>query len=215
MKRYGEIPPEELADMTEEQINTLVELEMAHEGVAIVSMPAIMPDVEVWKVGELLFADKKEAEQVCKMNILHETTDYDVGYEYKLLDKKPPTLEPVMYYSKALIKNNKDYFDHLKNHHQLYSDWLKYRLAVERVTNEVWSEVRKAQAFKCELEQARKTWKRYLALADNDTASAEAMFKKAYANNREIAKKAMDFRADIKEIVEAQKAEAQKNESVS
>ena len=91
MKRYNELTKVELANCTDEDIQKLIELEAAHEGLIPCSPPkavgiddyGITPTEKFYVCRDLYFLSKEEAETFLAMKVIYTDYYYECGYDIR------------------------------------------------------------------------------------------------------------------------------------
>jgi len=192
MKRYTELTHDELLNLTDEGVQTLVELEFAVEGVIFVDPPAplesskvnIQPTVMAYRVGDLFFDNIDDAETVMAMPQLTTDYDYKTDNKYKWLKPTERVIEKVMLYQKEKIselagaiktdKKNKE-----KNDRQarVYKD---FQEKINTIQAQIWGAVNKARNFQRDIDAAKRHYEKYKLLADGDLVIAEKFLRDAY-----------------------------------
>ena len=213
MKRYNELAPEVLASLDEAAVAKLIDLEVAFAGIQPVPEPVksedeepafkLKPTVKAYKVGNLLFDNEEDANTVASLATREEGYEYagGAGYNYKWLKDAHHSVEIVSYYTEAEVRAALPVITmKVKTKETRESDAAEYKAYTEKIAairNTVAEKLGEARRFKRELDLARKTWNRYLELAEGDANLAEKFYMEAYKNNEELARKATDFRAEI------------------
>ena len=195
MKRYTDYTTKELANLTEEEIKTLIEIECMVNGIAtcyekpdlkvVEKLP--QPDIEVFEVCDIKFIDKEEAIALLELirnskSIVRTDYDYSVGYSERYV--KPytdcATLSSSKYYSKEL-------YDSMKETAKRKSEAEKHNREITEVYNERMEEYRKlesevnsavyeAVAEESKFEYAKKVFERYVAMSDGNIDVAKNFF---------------------------------------
>lgn len=202
MKRYSEMTHEELSQLNNEEVETLIELEVAHEGIAPVDEPIIaeIPKIPVEKtkkafqVGDnssFYFKNRKDAEKVAGMELLRSNYDFGCGYDSKwlsALDKKSIIEE--FFYKEQDITCIRDILlerERIKDANgkakSAYDTFIKATANIRKV---VWEKVTDGREFAARIEFAKERYQRYLKLADGDNIVATKFFGDAFKDEPEI-----------------------------
>lgn len=200
MKRYDQYSKEELAVLTEEQINTLVDLEIAYAGV----MPAERPtppsyeDVKMnkseaaYSVYGIYFKNQSDALAVSGMQVFRQDYDYAAGgYDYKYLRENTSNeVKTEFFYKKEDVKRFKDTLIQNKTLKDQYEsdkkDYDKYFDSTSKIRTAVWEAYREACRFVNSVNNAKNMYDKYLQLAEGDKAIAKKFFLDAYKDNEDI-----------------------------
>lgn len=200
MKRYEDYTRKELAAMDEGNINRLVDIELAIEGIAPIPAPKastikeikLEKKAEAYSVGGLLFAKQEDAVAVSKMELLSASYDYQgAGYDYKYIE--PLTDSKVRidsFYDKTEVqeaglqlrqyKANKDQYDKERE------KWDEYQRKVGTIREAVWKSYYEAQQWMEQVSCAFETLSHYKDLANGDESVAKEFFKNSYKDKPEL-----------------------------
>ena len=195
IKRYTDFTNEELLNLTDEDIENLIDVECMFAGVVPIRIePTYMDvpelpetDTEVYNVGNFTFGSFEEADRVknlineCK-SICRIRYDYMYGYEngyvthnddYACISKQRTYTEKTFEKAKDIIirrnniiKDNKAMLDEFKEASRDYTE----------IRDKVYDAVYNAKKEHVELENARRVYDRYLALSNGDEATADKFF---------------------------------------
>ena len=199
MKRYDEYLHKELIILEEKDIERLIDLEIAHEGVVPCACPEV-PSLEKegivcsdvgYKIGNFVFRQEEDALKVSQMETLEEKYDWGIGYDYKYLDPiTDTTVSKVLFYKqqdvmmiKEVLQRNKLKKDEYDKKKITYDSYLS---KTGKIRGNVYSFVREAKDAEEEFELARKTYQHHLKLADGDATVAVKFFKNTYKDNENI-----------------------------
>ena len=200
MKRYTDYEPEELAVLTDEQVATLIELEIACEGIKPVfkmDVPTlaevhITPSVVAYEVHGHLYQNEDDALDVARKPFFTSEYDYRIGgYDYKWLEPKQSIeVSKRLFYEKADLMRVKEALaeNHRKQEtyekqNQEYDKFLKATMAVRQA---VWSAVNDARRAAAAVEHAKSIFQKHLGLAEGNEEIAKNFFRAAYKNEPEI-----------------------------
>jgi len=190
-----EMNEEELAKLTQEQIDTLVALEVAHKGIEPVQKPdpideeiPIKKTETAWMVDGTYFTNKSDAEKVLKMPRLKKSYDYSIGYNYEWFEPADEDSEiklvsvykhtEVLDYGRKLqkLKKMKDEYDDKKK------KWDEYNKQISEIQSEVLTKITSASQKIKEQEWAMSEYERYMKLADNNPIIAIRFFQEGFKN---------------------------------
>ena len=215
MRRYYDFTKEELTKLSEEEINTLIDIEIAYAKI----IPAIEPKIPEYKtvniekkdvaynINGLIFRKAEEAQLVLTMTVANEEYDYNgTGYDYKWIDKdRDLKMVAESYYKHEDVKMLKEaimYNERVKK--QYKEDKNAYDKYVEKtasIRSEVRNAISDAWKFKNDLEYSKTMMEKYLKLSDGDTKIANKFFTDAFGSKIEIME-AMGFDMDSGNEVE-------------
>lgn len=197
MKRYNEYTTNELANLTDEQIKQLIELECMIKGVSayckkpklkeIESLPE--PNIEVFDVAGILLTDRNEAISLLELmrsfkSVVRTDYDYYAGYNSRIKYIKPDedycTLVSCHHYTKELydamtdaIKRNNENESYNKEVSELYKSKMQRYFDVEAEVNMAVSE---AKEYECKVEYAKQLFNRYVEMSDGNVDVAMNFF---------------------------------------
>jgi len=200
MKRYYDLSREELCDLSSEEIQNLIDLEIAYAGILPILEPnppkltdvVIEKNVKMYRVHGLLFKSNEDAAIIANMDVYQESYDYyGAGYDYKYAERRDnEAVTTVNFYNKDRVKNlradlsiNKELKDKYDKDKSEYDKWYK---ETSTIRDKVRGAINKAWEEKRELELAQSMFQKYLRLADNDEEIARTFFRDAYVNKPEI-----------------------------
>jgi hypothetical protein len=183
MKSIHELTNEEIAELTDEQVNMFIDVECAYKGAPLLPpmpveppKPEAEPDKTFYGVADMWFATAAEAAEVLAVVSKHQQYTYDWrgnhyvakrGAAYNGEDvrtKKMFSPEHYEMHRKELEKYESD--------KKLYdSEKKRYDEALGKrgdTTQDVWDIVSKARDIKSERGQIKRTYDRYLEIAKGD-----------------------------------------------
>lgn len=191
MKRLDEYTQKELANLSDEEIQNIIDIECAFEGVRLLPpkpeeyvAKVFEPDSIVYNVGQFQFKNQEDALKVIdvlkSVTLVNTTYDYSVGYNYYYIDDKlidAPNLETKKVFSKQtyndmkaeMTKVNKEKDSH-KDQKNLYDEIVKER---KSVVDNVYETINEAVDKENEKQRIINQYNRYLVLADNNTTTAK------------------------------------------
>lgn len=197
MKRYNEYTTKELANLTDEQIKQLIEIECMVKGVSSYYEKPVLkeirklpePDIEAFEVAGILLLDKDEAISLLELmrnlkSVVRTDYDYGFGYGYQIKYIKPDkdycTLTSCNYYTKDLydtmkdtMKRNGENEAYNKEVSELYNSKMQEYFDIEAEVNEV---VCRALAHESKVDYAKKLFKRYVEMSDGNVEVAKNFF---------------------------------------
>ncbi len=199
MKRIDDLEQKELVSLTEAQIQRLIDIEIAHAGIMPVDCP-IPPSLKnagivkteiAYRIGDMYFANRADAETVARMNCLKSEYDWNISYNYKWLT---PTIDPVIteesFYRQEDVVRVKgilaDIESKKKDYEPQKTAYDKYLKATGDIRNQVWAKVHAAQALQREIELAQRTYQKHLDLAEQDETVAQNFFREAYKDREDL-----------------------------
>jgi len=195
MKRYYEFNNEQLANLSAEEIQNLIDLECAMQGIQILPPKPKKPelvefesDLRAYEVAGFFLKEHDEAVEL--LDILNSfdlfTKDYGSNELIKITkeDYRYPKLEvseaySPEYYSK--IKAEKEHYEKIKEVYK--SDTKIYEEAkaeIRKIEEEVLYKVDEAKQIIREVNNIKQLFNRYLKLADGDRAIAINFLKSVY-----------------------------------
>lgn len=196
MKRYTDMTDEELLALNHEQIQTLVDLELAFDGVKMVPSPEdvekkkpnIKANITGYKCRDFVFQNKQDALAFSKMDLYTSYYGYyDADYDLKWLhplNNVPAEVTEVQLLTKEEVMANYDELLAWKNHRCLRDKMKKEYDSYQRARNEVQSKVNKAiydaQEAKYQIQLAEQAYAHYLDLTNGDMDTARRFFYDAY-----------------------------------
>ena len=189
---------------TEEEIKTLVEIEVAFSGIEPVDLPqpptlfdiGIVQSEIAWQVGHrdgVLFANEADARTVAKMPMVKQVYEWEYGRsDYKWLEPVlDPTVTQVAFYkhedvmrlSKTISENHakREPYEAAKKSYE------KFLRETSAIRARIWLAVSEARRKQGEIELARKTLARYVELT-GDQAMAEKLLCDAYKAKLDVLK---------------------------
>lgn len=216
MLRYSELPIEQLASLTEEQIQLLIDLEIAHEGILPVECPQkptlssvnIQQDDQAYEVAGILVKKQEDALTIANLSVLEQKYDYSgAGYSYKWVEPHiDMSIKPVSFYKKEDVMRVRTALTDMNKFKEKYAAEEKaYENFVKRTSNtrnEVWACVMKAGKKVQEIKSAEVMYKKYLVLADNEEWIAKKFFLDAYRTRPDIVKAVLDIDIKLPEVKE-------------
>lgn len=200
MKRFTEYTDMELANMTSEELDKLIDIECMETGAPIsvqipvyLDVPEISEPTEkvyIINAGDIIMTSYEEAEKVRDFIIGIKTrveSGYgsSCGYDRKFV--KPYDgyvyIKKDTYYSKEdfskmeeLLKTVREKESQNKERRKKYTDSLEKRRKVEAFVMDAYYE---ACDYKNNVEEAKKIYEKYIELADGNTEIAEKFFSKS------------------------------------
>lgn len=208
MKKIDDYTQQEIIKLTQDEINTIIKIHLAEDGVKIVEAPVkpvLKPvaeaDITIYQINnlELYFTDRALAETIADLfskniKFLHKTNyNYSNGSEHKYLtkitsnygwDTDGVSIKQQKVYSKSLYQSIELILAENNIELELYQsknrEYEKYLDALKKQTKYVLEKVRVAVSFEKEKDSKLKIFQDYLKLADNNREIAWKFMKKAY-----------------------------------
>jgi hypothetical protein len=199
LKRYHEFIDEEMAALTTEEINNLIELEIAYDGILPVQCPespklqdiGIVKDQEFFECNGEFFIHEADAIAFSKMAVFKESYNYNIGYDYKWLERiNDMPVKKVSYYSEDCITQRQKLIQERTQAKNEYSKkkeaYDKFTKATSSIRKDVWEKYYKALEKEQQVKYAKEQYAKYLSLAKNDEEIAIGFFKNAYKDSQWI-----------------------------
>ena len=205
MKRYTDLTHEELIVLKDEDIERLIDIEIANEGIMPVACP-VVPSLEsegivkseiAYEVGGILLKNEEDALTVSRMEQFNTSYDYQAGgYNYQWLDPVTErTITKKNFYRqtdivriKELLQRNKskrEEYDKLKNEYD------KFLTVTGKIRDAVYSFWREALNLQQEIDEAKAVLEKYRGLSDGDETVAINFFKNTYKTREDIIEKVL------------------------
>ncbi len=205
MKRYSDLTHEELIVLKDDDVERLIDIEIANEGIMPVSKPEV-PTLEAegivasevaFEVGGILFKNEDDAITVARMDSFTTNYNYQVGgYDYKWLDPViDRTITRRTFYKQADIVRIKEILVKNKSKRKEYEsrkkDYDEFLESTGKIRNAVYSFWREALNLQQEIDEAKAILEKYRALADSDETVAINFFKNTYKTREDIIAKVL------------------------
>ena len=197
MKRYNEYTTKELANLSDEQIKQLIEIECMINGVSsyyekpnlkkIENLPE--PNIEVFEVAGILLTDKDEAIRLLELmrsfnSVVRTDYDYYTGCDPRIKYIKPYedycTLASCRLYTKELyytmkdvMKRNGENESYNKEVSELYKNKMQDYFDIEAEVNMA---VSTAISYESNFEYAKQLFERYVMMSDGNVDVAKNFF---------------------------------------
>jgi len=200
MKRFNELTNDELTELSQDEIQNLIDVEIAFAGILPVMEPQLPEYREfdlqkteiVFKVGSMMFKNAEDAQKVLEMSVLKMKYDYSgIGYSYQWTEPDTDlSLQQEKYYTGENIYKVRDMLitnEKLKKEFTKKKDeYDKFVKETSSIRSEVFAKVDEAWSFKNELTYAKSMFEKYMKLSDNDKVIAQRFFRDAFKNKPEI-----------------------------
>lgn len=194
MRRYTDLTKKELAELSQEELDRFIELELAYAGITPVMCPvkpvikeiALDASEVAYEVFGVLFKNQEDALVVSQMEVLREDYDYyGAGYAYKYLKLNDNNaVKTEKYYKKEEVLAVKDV---LKGNRLLEEEYDKQKKSydaflkdTEAIRDSVREAVTAAHTFFQRVAAMKLQYQRYLTLAEGDEKIARNFFDSAY-----------------------------------
>lgn len=200
MRRIDDYKNEELVALTDEEINMIIDLECAFEGVPMLPPePKPLEDtpLEKTEVGykiddmESVYFSQEDAEEILKLIMSKPmlVSDYNRNYEVQFLrqaDRTVPKVSKRLFYNEntaATEENRRLQLKPLKTNYEaakkVYDEALKGRSGVQEL---VFEKIREAQSIEATKQRYNTIWDTYINMAKGDITIAADFFVKAYGS---------------------------------
>lgn len=195
LKRYTDYTTKELANVTEEELQRLIEIECMREGVSVFAVePKLMllpeipeTDAVVYEIGSFSFTDEEEAKKLLELlkNFKsHCELDYEYGYSYRKKYIKPSKckygIDEIQAYSKPrydevkyAIKEREKLEEHNASMREKYK---KEKEPYEEIKATVMDAYREALREEEKFITANSIYQKYLSLSNGDVTTADNFF---------------------------------------
>jgi hypothetical protein len=214
MKRYTDLTREEMANVTHDELQKFIDIEIAYAGIIPADCPEPLPpsDIVLTKndtayevCGSIYVKTIKDFEALSKIKLYKSAYDYyGAGYDYQYLEEVDIECKsPANFYSKDEVQTaaiklkerrelKEAYEVKKKEFDKFEKDTYETRKAVMDVYNE-------AVNFKNSVNQALEQFKKYMDLSSQDEVIAKRFFREAYKNRPEIIEAVFPGMLDVKE----------------
>lgn len=203
MKRYTDYQKGELATLTDEQIQRLIDIEIAEAGIKPVPEPVkptladvgIKPTDHYYQLkgvgyGACLIKGEEDAKKLLEMVVFEKEYDYQVGDAYSWAQKADVQLVQISLFRKEdidkikhTLRENRTLQEQYKKDSEAYK---KYTGATHDCRVEVHTAVDNDRNHVRMVKLAMDTWTHYLSLAEGDKEVAERFFRNAYRDDIEL-----------------------------
>lgn len=195
VKRYNDLTVTELANLTEDQIQHYIDVEIAYEGIIPCEQPIleaepeiiIKPTVAATECRTILFVKEEDALTFSKMEILTIGYSNKAGYNYGYLVPESEcnnTVRPVTYYKKSDVIDlavQLEKAKRIKNENDSkLKEWNKYQSDTSDIVSSVFKAVSDAKTEVAEIKQAQKVFQKHIELAEGNREVALKFFHDAY-----------------------------------
>lgn len=205
MKTINEMSEQEILSLTDDQLQTLIKIRMAEEGIKILNEPMnpeYLPIAEANEVAykvkgfDFVFIDKEVAAQASEMILGLKQSMRDEAYgkhynlkylttsgSYKSIEGVGE-IQPQKFYSRKLTLEIEDAYSANENLKKQYDEALKeysenYGNAAY-IREEIYGRYREVADKQYRMESMKSKYHEYLSLAENDSSIAMKFLKKAY-----------------------------------
>lgn len=200
MKRYNEYSKNELAQVSQEELQTLIDLELAYAGILPEIKPTELPPFDAgikptetfYEVFGVLFKNQADAITVSGMEVVHEGCDYyGAGYNYKYGESKDSTaVSTKVLYKRDDVIRLKSILVTRKEVEEVYQEANKKYSKFSEATSNIRSKVNNAYYEACDfvhrVELAEQMLEKYRILADGNEEIAKNFFQNAYKDSSDI-----------------------------
>ncbi len=199
MKRYWDFEERERAEMTMEQVESLLTAELMEAGVVRVESPVLLSvdPVEIpgttlygvksgyYSLGGIGFRSPEDAATAVKLMVALDSS-YIGGKDYKVINENSDaiTIEPVAIHSRADLANHKSAVEksaaNKKANEAALVEYKKQTEAVDKVCDGVWDDWRDCQNTLADLRRVIRTLDDYTKTCDGDKSTAMKFLAKAF-----------------------------------
>ena len=204
MKTYWDYQEHERAEMSMQDVEQLLDVELMTKGVAKVEPPEYitdnvpaMPDLtqkEYFQIGDcdLLFATSQQAAAVLKQNPLKTSYNYNsTGYDYKYPVQVEPVIKTILMYDPAELGEYAKRIQEVKRiqglNAELKSDYEKATKAQNEVFQGVWDDWNEQRNRLKRMQRIQTTYDEYVKMADGNATAAKKFLVKTYSRDDIIA----------------------------
>jgi len=206
MKRYDEYSKTELAKVSQEDLNLLVDLELAHAGILSETSPTELPPFDAgikptetfYEVFGVLFKNQADAITVSMMSVAAEEYDYyGAGYTYKFpsFDRSNAVSTKVLF-KKEDVMRVKAALSARKKAEEVYAEeskkYTKFTEATSKIRSDVTDAYYEACDFARSIELAKQMLEKYRVLADGNEETARNFFRDAYKSNPSLIQEVLE-----------------------
>lgn len=211
MKTINEMSEKEILSLTGEQLETLVKIRMAQEGIKILSepvkpeyLPIAEPDVLAYDVEgyNLIFTDietaQKASQFILELKDKLKKEVYGRHYQLKTLTsgddrsyhlRDVGKIQPKKFYSKKLLAEMEDSFSAnertKKQYDTLLAEYTDNYNSAASIREEIYDRYNEVVDKYSNMERMKSKYSEYLTLAENDSTIAMNFLKKAYTIDAE------------------------------
>ena len=192
MKNYEELTGKEIMELEEENIQDLIDLECANEGIKLIKRPnepqkpELQNDIICYKIDDMIFKTQKEAQMV--FDVLREIKtyktnyNYESGYDFKYLEVDDDfgnnlSIKKTTYLSKKKYKEHEEMLVKYESDKSIYDTkyqkWSKENDKRREIEEIVRVYIDKVYEKESEKQDMLIQYKRYLELTNNDELIAK------------------------------------------
>ena len=206
MKTYWDYSEKERSNMSREQIEALLDVELMTKGAKKIEAPSLKTikevkvAMEMWfEVDGTFFKTAELAQQFLTLDPRHSTYDYACGYDYQYAKEIRPQIEQKQLYSRqellnlaTTLKENKAAKEYNEGATSTYE---KEKKEMDKVLDGVWEDWYECKQKAEKHKAVFATSVEYLKLTNDDIDLANAFLKKVYTE-QEIKDAEMWFGVD-------------------
>jgi len=205
MKRYTDLTHEELIVLKDEDIERLIDIEIAHDGIMPVGCP-VVPSLEsegiikseiAYEVGGIMLKNEEDALIVSRMEQSNTAYDYQAGgYNYQWLDPiTERTITKKNFYRQSDVVRIKEILQRNKSKREEYeklkNEYDEFLTVTGKIRDAVYSFWREALNLQQEIDEAKAVLEKYRGLSDGDETVAINFFKNTYKTREDIIEKVL------------------------
>jgi hypothetical protein len=200
MKRLEEMGKMELADLTDDQVQRLIDLELAHSGLVRMAEPEkvevpestkMNPIGRVYKVmgSDIGFSSEEDARKFFELKPIR------LGYSWPGAEKlyyidspRGETIDIISVFDKTLAENvgNGPAERVWKINESAKEKYRQNYKQVSDVATDVWNRIIESREFKREVNAARAALDKYIVIVEGDEIKARKLFYLAYKSSPDI-----------------------------
>jgi hypothetical protein len=209
LKRFEELSEKEIKDLTENDIEKLINLECAQEGIKLLEMPEkplkpkVDADREMFVVAlnssdseRMIFDNMNDAKEVMELlmskNMYHDSYDWEAGYSSKYIENEPMDKENIQIKRKMFISENSfkerknqliEYQKKFKEYEERESEYIKIKKQRDKIVEKIETKIEGIKEKERIKNNMLKRYSEYLELANNNGEIAKRFLTKAYGES--------------------------------
>jgi hypothetical protein len=208
VRRYYDYTREELANLSQEQIKTLIDIEVAFNGIIPCTEPIkpsditvpIAKTVEAYAVHGAYYLSKEDALTVAGLPTYRSNYDYSTGYDYQYLVPNSSDISTQKFYNEEDIQRYRMQLQAQKKTTAEYEadlkEWKKYSSQTENIYKEVHDAIENAYSYFRNRQRIVDEFSRLVAITQDAMATlklVEHMYKANELNHEEFYLDAMEI----------------------
>lgn len=198
MKRYTDLTTEELSELTSDEIQRFIDIEVAHAGIQIVSKPlpleATFPKLEsnvtAYSVKGVVVKTMEDAQVIQNLTIYSEKYEWP-NYTHKFLKEVTESdISIKQFYTQEQVKQVATQAEAYKKAEEAYKEankvYCEYQQQIDSFKTEVMDAISEARNVMYRRQQAQAAYDRYLDLADGSKEIAKKFFLDAFRGSPDM-----------------------------